>query len=112
LEPTSRPNNPPIAQVVTELRDLVVAYFKQETLVPLRQLRRYVLFGALGSILCGFGVLFLSMAGLRALQTETGSTFQGNWSWVPYGIVVFALAIGGAVALRVASGPRSKKDRR
>jgi hypothetical protein len=32
---------------------------------------------------------------LRALQTETGTTFTGNWSWAPYIIV---LVVAGAVA--------------
>jgi hypothetical protein len=37
------------------------------------------------------------MSGLRALQTETGSTFTGDWSWVPYLIMVVALILGAAL---------------
>ena len=54
-------------------------------------------FGLLGSLLFGFGVVFLALAGFRALQTETGSTFTGDWSWVPYLIMIFVLALGGAL---------------
>src|SRR4051812_110084 len=75
---------PPLPELAIELRDLVVTYVKQQTLVPLQQLGRYIGFGVGGSLLLGFGVVFLAMAGLRALQTETGDTFTGDWSWVPY----------------------------
>lgn len=81
---------------IEEVRDLVVAYFRQETVVPLSQLKRYVAFGLGGGVLLGLGVFFCAMAGLRALQTETGTTFTGSWSWAPYLIVVTVLLLGGA----------------
>ena len=87
----------PIPQLITDLRDLVVDYVKQETVVPLKSLGRWIGFGIGGALLLGFGVVFLAMAGLRALQTETGETFTGNWSWVPYVLVVFVLGIAGAL---------------
>jgi hypothetical protein len=80
-------------QTIQELRELVVAYFKQETLDPLKGLGRYLGFGVAGALLLGVGVFFLAMSGLRALQTETGTTFTGNWSWAPYGIVVVGLLL-------------------
>src|SRR5207247_3849167 len=89
--------SPPLPQLLMELRDLVVTYVKQQTLVPLQQLGRYIGFGLAGSMLLGFGVVFLAMSGLRALQEETGDTFTGDWSWVPYVIVIFALLLGGAL---------------
>ena len=89
--------NPPLPQLVTELWDLIVAYFKQETVVPLQQLGRWIAFGILGALLLGGGVVLFAMAGLRALQEETGSTFTGNLSWIPYMIVFVALVAGGAI---------------
>jgi hypothetical protein len=89
--------NVPIPQLVGELRELAVAYVKQETLVPLQSLGRWVAFGIAGSLLMGLGVVFLGLSGLRALQEETGETFTGNWSWVPYLIVVAALVIGAVI---------------
>lgn len=112
MEPRSEPASrakPPIPQLVNEVWLLVVAYLKQETVVPLKALRRYLLFGVVGSLLLGLGVLFLALGGLRALQTETGGTFTGNWSWAPYAIVVVALFIGGAVFARLARGRRSSR---
>ncbi len=94
---TTGPQEKPVTDVVRELWELVVAYFQQETIVPLKRLGKYVAFGALGSFLLGLGVVFLTLGGLRALQTETGSMFRGNWSWAPYAIVVAALGIGAAI---------------
>jgi hypothetical protein len=97
---------------VLELRDLVVGYVKQETLVPLRQLGRYVAFGLLGSLLLGLGVVLLGVGGLRALQTETGTTFSGDWSWAPYGIVFVALVTGGAGIWKIRNTSLRRQERR
>ncbi len=105
-------STPPLPQLVVELRDLVVEYFKQETIVPLKQLGRYVAFGLLGALLLGFGAVFLGLAGLRALQTETDTTFTGNWSWVPYVIMVVALLLGAAVTWQTRGAVRRRKDRK
>lgn len=101
--------NVPLPQLFTELRDLVIAYVKQETLAPLQSLGRWVGFGIGGSLLLGFGVVFLAMSALRALQEETGDTFTGNWSWVPYVIVVFALALGGALVWVLRTARKAEK---
>lgn len=102
----------PLPQVVRELWELIVAYFKQETVVPLKQLGRYIAFGLLGALLLGVGVVLLAMSGLRALQEETGTTFTGNWSWAPYGILVVALLLGGAVTWKARGVRRDRRDRR
>ena len=92
---------------------MVVTYFRQQTLVPMQKLGRYIGFGILGSLLLGVGVLFLAMSGLRALQDETGDTFSGDWSWVPYLIVFVVLLFGAALVwlARVASGDRRSRMR-
>jgi hypothetical protein len=101
---------PPLPQLITELRELVVTYVKQQTLLPLKQLLRYVGFGLLGSLLLGFGVVFLALSGLRALQTETGTTFTGDWSWVPYLIMIFVLALGGALVWLLRTAATAEKE--
>jgi hypothetical protein len=100
---------PPLPQLVKELWELIVAYFKQETVVPLQQLGRYVAFGLLGALLLGTGVIFLATSALRALQTETGSTFTGNWSWAPYLIVTVAVLAGAALTW-MARGKRKRRE--
>ena len=110
--PAPAPSGAPLPQLVLELRDLVVTYVRQETIVPLRQLGRYAGFGVGGALLLGLGVVLLGVGGLRALQTETGDTFTGDWSWVPYLIVVGALLLGGAAAWKTRRGWRARKEAR
>jgi len=94
---------------VAELRELVVAYFKQEAVDPFKALGKFVAFGLAGSLLLGVGSIFLTVGGLRALQVETGDTFTGNWSWAPYAIMGAALAIGvGILVFAMTSGKESK----
>jgi Putative Actinobacterial Holin-X, holin superfamily III len=89
-----------------EFVDLVVSYAKQETLGPLRGLGRFVAFGAMGSVCLALGLLILLLALLRALQTETGSTFRGNFSWAPYLITAAAaLAVLGLSVWRITKTP-------
>jgi hypothetical protein len=95
-----------------EFVDMVVAYAKQETLGQLRGVGRYLAFGVGGSILLGVGLLLLLLALLRALQTETGSTFKGNLSWAPYLITTAAaLSALGLSAWRITKTPSTRKDR-
>jgi hypothetical protein len=97
---------------IGELWRLVVAYFRQETVEPVRNLGRFVAFGVAGSLVLGLGVGLLILAVLRFFQTETGSTFTGNLSWVPYLImlVVSLVLAGAAMAGWSMTRPGSKED--
>ena len=86
-----------IPQVATELWELSLAYAKQETVDPLKGLGRYLGYGAGGSLVFGLGSVLLLLSMLRALQTETGTTFTGNLSWVPYVIVTLAAVLLSAL---------------
>jgi putative superfamily III holin-X len=98
---------PPLPELILELRDLVVAYLKQETLVPAKQLGKYLAWGAGGAALLGLGCVFLTMSLLRVLQEETGTTFTGNLSWLPY-FITLAAALLVAGLFWVARGSRKK----
>lgn len=80
--------------LASELWELVRDYAKQQAVEPLKGVGRFLGYGLAGAVLLGTGLLLLAVGLLRALQTETGSRFQGNWSWVPYLIV---LVVCGAV---------------
>jgi hypothetical protein len=108
LNPNVPERPPPLPQAVAELWDLVLAYFKQETTVPLQKLGRVVGFGIAGSLLLGLGVVALTVGALRLLQEETGETFTGDWSWAPYGIVTVALLVLGAITWKVGSRRRRR----
>ncbi len=82
------PPSGPLAQV-TELKDLVVAYAKQETVDPLKTLRRYLSYGLTGALFIGAGLCFGLLALLRGLQEidlfdDPASANGGTWSFVPY----------------------------
>jgi hypothetical protein len=95
-------------QTINELKELVIAYAKQETIDPIKGLGRYVAFGLAGALLIGTGCLFLAIGLLRVLQGDRlGPHFSGNWSWAPYAIVVIVAA--GFAALTWFVGTRKKK---
>src|SRR5690349_14830687 len=84
---------------IGELWRLVLAYFRQETVEPVRNLGRFVAFGVGGSLLLGLGVGLLILATLRFFQTETGSTFTGHWSWAPYFIMLIVAVVLAVAAM-------------
>lgn len=90
-----------------ELWAMVLAYVKQETLVPIKGLGRFIAVGLAGSLTLGVGVVLLCLALLRALQTET-TTFAGNWSWAPYAIT---LVVSACVSVLAARAITSQKRR-
>lgn len=91
--------------LVAELYDLVRAYVKQETVEPMKSLGRVAIWGIVGSLLLGIGLVELAVAGLRALQTETNGTFDGKWSWAPYLIAL----VGTAIVLLLARRGMAKR---
>ena len=108
-QPTGDESLPKLAG---ELWDLVVAYIKQETLQPLRGLVRFVALGVPGAILAAVGLVVLLLAALRVLQVDTGSTFQGNMSALPYVITAgTGVAVAGAAVGAIAAG-RSRRTSR
>jgi hypothetical protein len=89
---------------ITEIVDLLKGYAKQETVDPLRNVGRYLGFGLGGGFLLALGFILLLIGLLRLLQTETDA-FDGNWSFVPYVIVVLVGAIiAGLYASRISKG--------
>lgn len=81
------------SQQVQELRDLLVAYAKQETVQPMKRLGRYVAWGAAGALLTGMGVVFLAVGFLRLLQGF--DAFDGaSWASVlAYLVVIGTLGV-------------------
>lgn len=101
---TSEQSAKPVSQLGSELWALVLAYLKQETLDPLKNLLRYVAFGLAGAICFALGGGLVALAAVRALQGElanpTHSELSGNLSWIPYlgGVVVSAALAVWAVS--------------
>ena len=94
---------------VDEIRELFVRYVKEETIQPLKDLGRYALYGAIGSVFVGFGTLLLLVGALRFLQGEF-PVLDGSLSWLPYVIVaVLAALVMGLTAWRIVSGAAKRR---
>jgi hypothetical protein len=97
-------------ETLRELRELVIAYVKQETVDPIKGLGRYVAFGIIGALLIGMGIVFVEIGVLRVLQgTSADPHFTGNWSWAPYAIVVAGSLVTAASAWYI--GGKRKRAR-
>jgi len=95
----------------TELWQLVVAYFKQETLDPIKQLGRFLAFGIGGSLLLCVGLPLLVLGLLRFLQTETADHLTGSLTWVPYaGTLVLSGIFAGLAARAIGSKKRKARS--
>jgi hypothetical protein len=105
-----QPEDKSIPTVINELKELTITYAKQETIVPLKQTGRFVAYGVGGSFVLGIGLAMLGLAGLRALQTETGSTFTGHWSWAPYLFTAVVLAAFAYLSIRQISKDGKEPD--
>lgn len=102
----TKPDRPTVPELSSGLWELVLGYLKQETLEPVKALGRYVAFGLAGSIVAVIGLVLLIVAGLRAIEEDTGTTFHGSNSWIPYAIcAVGTLAVLAFAALRIARNP-------
>ena len=98
-------------QTVRELRELVIAYAKQEATDPLTGLKKFAGFGLAGAVLMGTGIFFLSVGALRAMQQYGGRLTHGNFSWVPYIVVVVVLVALAALVWWARSKKANKAER-
>jgi hypothetical protein len=98
--------------LASELWDLVVRYAKQEALDPILALRRYLMWGVIGSVLLAVGVPMVLLGGLRAAQDELSPGLTGNLSWVPYVIVLGGSAVIMALLVRGIGADKRRAERR
>ncbi len=101
-----------IGTLVRDIGTLVVGYVKQETIVPIRGLGRFLAFGAAGVVVGGLGLVLLVLGGIRLLQEETGDAFSGHLSFVPYVITLVVCGALAALAIKAGTGQDKKRDRR
>lgn len=94
---------------VSEFVDLLKRYVLQETVGPLKTIGRSLGFGAAAAITYGLGAVFVLIGVLRVLETETGTTFRGDWSWAPYFLTVVAsMAVMGLGAAGLLRAPKAE----
>lgn len=98
-----------IQRDLQEIRGLVLKYIKEETIQPVKEMGRFIAFGALGSIFVGFGTTLLLIGALRFLQ-EQFKVLDGSLSWLPYLIVaVLAVAVIALTMWRIVSGTAKRR---
>jgi len=104
-------------KISEELAVLLREYLKQQTVRPFRDLVRWLLWGLAGALLILSGVAMLALAGLRVLQAETGSSFTGSLSWLPYfissgGLLILLLLALVAMTRQPSGLPQAQRDSR
>lgn len=113
--PWSAPEQKGAATQIAELKDLVVAYAKQETVDPLKTLGRYLGFGLAGSLAIGSGLIFALLALLRGLQQIEvfgADVHEHRFSWAPYVITaVVGLALAGLFLRSLVRMTQRREDR-
>jgi hypothetical protein len=98
-----------LQQDFNELKQLLVRYVKDETITPLKNLGRFIIWGSIGGIFVSFGTALLLVGSLRFLQ-EQFHVLDGSLSWIPYLIVAFvAVALLGITAWRIFSGAAKRR---
>ena len=98
------------AEVLEELKELLLAYFRQEALDPLKRLLAWLGWGMLGMVFLATGIILLALAALRALQTQTGEHLTGSLSWTPYLIVLAAVSLILIFAVKAARARRRTRS--
>lgn len=104
-------------QTFQELWELLRSYAQQETFGPLKNLKRRLGFGILGSFSIALGIFLLDLGMLRGLQTHDlptslpllGHTFRDH-DWAPYFLACLVLAIVIAVMGYRIAKPKNAAD--
>ena len=104
------PNSKSLPAHATELWEMVVAYFKQETIEPLKELGRFLSMGVLGSLVLCVGLPLMVLGLLRLLQTETGDHLTGSLTWVPYAATLVLSGLFAAMAARAIGAQKRKRE--
>jgi Putative Actinobacterial Holin-X, holin superfamily III len=88
------------SQQVQEVRELLIAYVRQETLEPITKLKKYVGLSVGGALLMGTGVIFIAIGVLRLLQ---GTEWWGTqWKSVAaYAVVAVSLLVSAGLTIGV-----------
>ena len=88
-----------IGRKITELKNTLLQYSKQEIRDPLISLLKWTAFGLIGLIFIIAGLGHICLRILRLLQSEV-STFERSLSFLPYFIIFVFLALIAALSYR------------
>ncbi len=88
-----------IGRKITDLKNILVQYTKQEIRDPLISLLKWTAYGLAGLIFIIAGLGHLCLGILRMLQSEV-SAFENSLSFLPYFIIFTFLALTAAFSYR------------
>ena len=88
-----------IGRKITELKNTLLQYSKQEIRDPLISLLKWTAFGLIGLIFIIAGLGHICLGILRLLQSEV-SSFESSLSFLPYFIIFAFLALIAALSYR------------
>jgi hypothetical protein len=100
-----------IGTILTELRELVISYVREEITAPLRGAAQYLRLGLIGAALGVVAGVVASVGLLRLAQTaHVRDVDRGAWSWLVYLVVGLGLMLLGVVFVvaSVRSGRRQE----
>ena len=88
-----------IGRKITELKNTLLQYSKQEIRDPLISLLKWTAFGLIGLIFIIAGLGHICLGILRLLQSEV-STFESSLSFLPYFFIFAFLALIAGLSYR------------
>ena len=93
---------------ITELRELIVKYIRQEVTSPLKGAGRYLKRGVIGGVIGIVAGTLATVGLLRVAQTTNVLDIdRGAWSWLVYLTVGIICLVVGGVAVMMSVRSRS-----
>jgi hypothetical protein len=108
---TDKKSDKSMAAEISELKDLLVRYAKQETIEPLKGVVRFLAWGVAGSVLLSLGAVLLGVGVLRVIEDEAAPHLTGNLSWIPYVVVFVYAGLIIGLCVRAIGSEKRKIDR-
>ncbi|MCC7076241.1 MAG: phage holin family protein [Acidimicrobiia bacterium] len=93
----TRTKSKPVSELAEELRDLVTAYVRQETIEPAKQLGRNFGLSLAAGFVLGTAFVLLVIAVIRFAQTELFEAGADEWSSAAPYLIGFVVAIAVVV---------------
>jgi hypothetical protein len=106
---------------VKDAARLTIDYVKQETVDPLKSLKRALTFGLGGALFMGTGLVLMLLGALRGIQTLSGANdaptsenkgpLSGVNTWIPYAVgIAICLGLLGLMAFSFRRSNRSRSN--
>lgn len=96
---------------LVETARLAWRYVLQETIGPLKGLAKRAGLALAGAFVLAVGLVVVMIGVLRVIQGETGSTFSGSLTFLPYLLAALGALIVLGIAAAIGLGKKQGSDR-